>query len=236
MSNVLGIFAKKQPDFKDLGTLFHHFGFFGVDNDQVPQNAATNQQCKFPILVSYIAQAIARSRKQADDPVTFTELFCADGFYTMVAAKLGCAKSIGIDSNKDNFLSKSEEIARRLNLDNVSFIQAEVEPGVHFEQTDIVANIGGLYHVSQPEEVLQMSHDLATKFLIVQNVVSLATSDEDYYEAPAPGWDWGNRYSRESFDKMVRSKGYTILDSFFNKLEGNDRPEDMGSVYYLIKK
>ena len=81
-----------------------------------------------------------------------------------------------------------------------------------------------------------MSYDMAKQYLIVQNVVSLANTDENYYEAPAPGWDWGNRYSRESFDRMIRSLGYDIEDSFFNHLEGNDRPEDMGSVYYLIRK
>jgi hypothetical protein len=67
-------------------------------------------------------------------------------------------------------------------------------------------------------------------------VVSLATDDADYFESPAPGWTWGNRFSRKSFDRMIRSLGYTIVDSHFNELEGNSRPEDRGSVYYLIQK
>lgn len=233
---MLGLFRKKQNIFNDLGPQFHDFSFFGVQNDQIPDNLFANQKCKFPILLSYISQAIAKSKRHCDDPVSFTELFCADGFYTMIAAKLGCSKSIGIDSNKDNFLTNSEEIARRLKLPNVTFLQEEISPDSHFTQTDIVANIGGLYHVDKPKEVLEMSYTMANKFLIVQNVVSLAQTDENYFESPAPGWNWGNRFSRESFDKMIRGLGYDIIDHFFNELEGNDRPEDMGSVYYLIRK
>ena len=233
---MLGLFRKKQNILQDLGPQFHDFSFFGVLNEQIPDNLFANQKCKFPILLSYIAYAIAKSQKHCNDPVSFTELFCADGFYTMVAAKLGCSKSVGIDSNKDNYLINSQEIARRLKLQNISFIQQEITPDSHFTKTDIVANIGGLYHVDQPQEVLKMSYEMADKYLIVQNVVSLANTDENYYESPAPGWDWGNRFSRESFDKMIRSLGYDIIDHFFNELEGNDRPEDMGSVYYLIRK
>jgi hypothetical protein len=104
--------------------------------------------------------------------------------------------------------------------------------------TDVVANIGGLYHVSDPEDILSMSYLMAKRYLIVQSVVSLATNDENYFSAPAPapGWTWGNRFSRESFDKMIQSKRFKVIDKHFNKLEGNDRLEDKGSVYYLIEK
>lgn len=77
---------------------------------------------------------------------------------------------------------------------------------------------------------------MANHYLIVQSVVSLANKNRNYFETPAPGWDWGCRYNRVSFDRMIRSKGYNIIDSHFNELQGNDRLEDKGSIYYLIKK
>jgi hypothetical protein len=67
-------------------------------------------------------------------------------------------------------------------------------------------------------------------------VVSLATTDQAYYECPAPGWTWGNRFSVASFDAAIRRTGWDIVDRHFNELEGNDRPEDRGSVYYLVRK
>lgn len=101
---------------------------------------------------------------------------------------------------------------------------------------DVVTNIGGLYHVANPAEILLNSYDLAKRFLFIQTVVSLANSDEDYFEAPAPGWTWGSRYSRESFNRLIGSFGWDVVDSHFNESEGNDRLEDRGSVYYLIRK
>jgi hypothetical protein len=101
---------------------------------------------------------------------------------------------------------------------------------------DVVANIGGLYHVSNPIEILRKSYDLARRYLVLQTVVSLASNRDDYFVSPAPGWNWGSRFSPQSFVKMVQSQGYRVLDWFFNELEGNARPEDRGSVYMLIEK
>ena len=116
------------------------------------------------------------------------------------------------------------------------FQKQEITPSSTFDATDIVANVGGLYHIDNPVQILELSYRMANKYVIVQSVVSLAPDDEDYYESPAPGWTWGNRFSRESFDKMIKKQRYQIVDQHFNELEGNDRQEDRGSVYYLIKK
>jgi hypothetical protein len=39
-----------------------------------------------------------------------------------------------------------------------------------------------------------------------------------------------------SFERSIESKGWNVVDSHFNLLEGNDRLEDRGSIYMLIKK
>lgn len=220
----------------ELGPLYHEYSFFGVSNTQLPGIYELNQKAKAPMITSYIAYAIAKSRNKAMDSVSFTELFCADGYYAMVAARLGCNRSIGIDSNRDGHLPKARKIAELLGMTSVTFLEQEITGTTELEATDIVANVGGLYHVSRPEEILRLSYAKAKKFLIVQTVVSLASNDDTYFEAPAPGWTWGNRYSKNSFDRMIRAVCPGIIDSHFNELEGNIRPEDRGSVYYLIKK
>ena len=63
----------------------------------------------------------------------------------------------------------------------------------------------------------------------------MANEDPDYFESPAPGWTWGCRFNNASFDKVVRELGLEIMDQHFNELEGNDRVEDRGSSYYLLK-
>ena len=115
------------------------------------------------------------------------------------------------------------------------FIKEEITSTSKFESTDIVANIGGLYHVNDPEGILKMSYQMASKFLIVQSVVSLESNDEDYFVSPAPGWTWGCRYSKQSFDKMIKRNCPLIIDQYFNLLNCNGI-SSKGSMYYLIQK
>ncbi len=230
--------AKSSPRgaLDDLGPLYHEYAFFGVENAQLPGIYELNQKAKAPIITAYIAFATAKARQTVQDSVSFSELFCADGYYAMVAARLGCRPSLGIDSNRDGCLETAGRIASALGIDRVRFVTQEITAESRLDDADIIANVGGLYHVSEPEQILHLSYRHARKYLIVQNVVSLASNDDDYFESPAPGWTWGSRFSRASFDKLVRSMFPRIVDSHFNELEGNDRPEDRGSAYYLIEK
>jgi len=219
----------------DLGPLYHDYRWFGARNEQIP-NFTVNQRVKEPILLGYIALAIGKCRRRVDDPVSFAELFCADGYYTMLAARLGADPAVGIDSNRDGWSDHMPEIARRLGLDAVRFEQRDVAAIDEHGTYDIVANLGGLYHVTNPVEILRKSWLMARRFLIVQTVVSMATDSDTYFEAPAPGWPHGSRFSANSFIAMLRREGYRVVDGHFNVLEGNQRPEDRGSVYFLIEK
>jgi hypothetical protein len=219
----------------DLTGLYHSYRLFGVENQQVSEVYAKNQLCKERILLAYIQYAIAKCKKRLDTPVSFAELFCADGYYAMSAHRMGADRVMGLDNNREGHLATGREIARRLRIP-CQFIEDEAENMKRLGEVDIVANVGGLYHVGNPMQLLRKSYECCTKYLIVQSVVSLACEGEDYFESPAPGWDWGCRFSRRSFDKMIRGLGYEIVDRHFNELEGNARLEDRGSVYYLIEK
>lgn len=227
---------RKSNILADLGPLYHSYSFLGVDNEQISGIYAPNQKVKSPIITAYIAQAIAKCAGQDEHGPSFTELFCADGYYAMIASRLGCHISIGIDNNSDKHFEKAEVIAERLGLTGCQFIQSEITTESSFARTDIVANLGGLYHVEDPAKILENSYHQAIQYLIVQSVVSLAVEDDSYFESPAPGWTWGCRFSRSSFHKMMMSVCPNIVDHHFNELPGNERPEDRGSVYYLIKR
>lgn len=228
---------REQSPLNQLGALYHDYSFFGHRNKQKPGIYPANQSSKEPIILSYMAYAIAQSSLLNDGDVSFAEMFCADGYYAMAAAALGCATSVGMDNNRDGHFTKAQETAAILNLPQVTFETVEISPEAQIRSFDVVANVGGLYHVDDPEGILEKSYAIANKFLIVQTVVTLANNDPDYYAAPAPGWTWGNRYSQASFDRMMRSKYEDqILFSQANELKGNGRASNRGSVYYLIKK
>ena len=225
----------RQSLLDGIGPIYHSYALFGVKNRQEPIHES-NQKAKAPILQAYIQYAIAKSRSRIADPVTFAELFCADGYYAMVARLFGADRSYGIDNNRDGYFSCAADIALKLGLDGVQFMCMDVSTIDRLAPVSVVANVGGLYHVSNPKEILAKSYRLATTFLIVQSVVSLANDDEEYFETPCPGWPTGCRFNRHSFLKMVRSLGYNIIDEHFNELEGNPRLEDRGSQYLLIRK
>ncbi|MBV8639517.1 MAG: methyltransferase domain-containing protein [Candidatus Eremiobacteraeota bacterium] len=219
----------------DLGPLYHSYKLFGAENAQI-ENFRVNQVCKESILLGYIMLAIGKCRRHFADRPSFAELFCADGYFTMAANYFGAEPAVGIDNNRDSWSNHAPEIARRLGLGGVRFELRDVNSISESNEYDIVANIGGLYHVSNPVEVLRKSYDLARKYLIIQTVVSLANNDENYFAAPAPGWQHGCRFNPQSFVNMVIAQGYRIIDAQFNQLEGNERLEDRGSVYMLVEK
>lgn len=183
----------------DLGELYHDYKIFGATNRQLPGIFSPNQRCKEPIIIAYIQYAIAKARQKMDDEVRFAELFCADGYYAMVARRLGADRSLGIDNDRDGYLGKAAAIAARLRLSNVHFLMAK-------------------------------------KFLILQTVYSMADGRDDYFETPAPGWTWGCRFSANWLEKQITALGYEIVDRHRNELEGNVRPEDRGSAYYLFRR
>jgi SAM-dependent methyltransferase len=222
---------------KLLDGLYHEYSFFGFQNEQPNKMFVLNQKAKAPIITAYIAHAIAKTKEIKDD-ISFVELFCADAYYAMVASRLGAKYVFGIDNNKDQYADskKLKSIAKKLNISEFIFIDSDINKLSERDKYDIVANVGGLYHVNNPEEILEKSYSIANHYLIVQSVVSLASKKDDYFETPAPGWNWGCRYNKESFDRMIKEREYKIIDYHFNELKGNSRLEDRGSVYYLIEK
>ncbi len=225
-----------QSDATDIGPTYHDFSWLGLPTQQIEGIYAPNQRAKAPVIAAYILLAFSRLRCADRRDISFAELFCADGFYAMFAAKFGATMAVGFDDDRDGHLAKGERIRNWLGLESVSFEKIDVAAIPPVRKFAVVANVGGLYHVDDPVRVLQQSYDMATDYLIVQTVVSLVRTEDDYFERPAPNWTWGNRYSRASFDRLIRERGWRVVDQSFNVLGGNARPEDQGSVYYLIEK
>ncbi len=219
----------------DLGELYHDFSVFGYTNRQKGGCFSMNQKSKAPVISAYIQWAIAKSKLHVDDQVSFIELFCADGYYAMLARHFGATVATGLDNDRDGFLSNARDVSARLKIGNINFLKEDINRIDTLERMDIVANVGGLYHLDNPAEIIAKSYGLARKYLIIQTVVSMSNVLPDYFETPAPGWTWGSRYNRFSFDRLIANAGYEVVDKHFNELEGNERLEDRGSVYYLIK-
>jgi hypothetical protein len=92
---------------------------------------------------------------------------------------------------------------------------------------------GGLYHISNPQELLEMLARRIRSALVIQTVYSLANSSPDYFETPAPRWTWGCRFSHGRLLAMVAGAGWEVVESRANELAGNNRPDDRGSACLL---
>ncbi len=224
-----------KKNFNDLGELFHNFSLFDVKNKiKKNSNFDLNQKCKEPIIKEYIRHAIEKSKKNQSDNITFTELFCADGYYAFLAKKMGATKCYGVDDNKKGYARYNNIIAKRLGFKDIEFIKDDVNNINKFKKTDIVANLGGLYHIKNPKEILIKSYNMAKKFLIIQTVVSIENNSPNYFEVPSPGRNWGCRFSKQWLDKLLKELNYKIIKQDFNELK-NEKLYDKGSAYYLIK-
>jgi hypothetical protein len=209
-----------------IGSQYHSYRIFGEDNPQKSEKFKLNQLCKEKIILAYIMYAIAKTENPS-----FVELFCADGYFALAAKKFGAKISCGIDNGHKGYFGNAKKIAKHFNED-IMFLNMDVNDVNTLSKFDIVANVGGLYHTINPEEILKKSYDLAKKFLIVQTVVSL--DPDDYFEASPKDRSWGSRFTKQYMDDIISE--YNVIDSHYNELLGNNESKNRGSVYYLVQK
>jgi len=212
-----------------LDPWYHDFAPLGLRTPQRAGIFRPNQAAKQPVLCSLIDQALALCRQSNPIP-RGVELFCADGFYANYAAQKG-AEVLGVDLDLRD-LAKAALITRVLgNDDRVRVLQQDV-----FElegRFDFGICAGGLYHLSNPEELLNGLLERVTTALVIQTVYSLEKTDPEYFETPAPGWTWGSRFSYTCLETMVKRAGWRAVAAMTNELGGNEKLQDRGSAYFL---
>ena len=189
-----------------------------------------NQRSKQGPLFALIDQALALCREQSL-PGRGVELFCSDGFYTNYAIQTGASELRGLDLDP-LYIAEARLISKVLgNAHRTSFSVADVFS--LRDPFDFCICAGGLYHLSNPQELLELLARRVRCALVIQTVYSLEDRPADYFETPAPGWTWGCRFSLPSLLHMVEESGWTVVRRSVNELEGNAELKDRGSAYLL---
>jgi len=242
---------REQPillsDIKLLNGLWYHdFSKFGFKTYQRYGAYELNQKSKQDILFSYIYKALVLCRniekieklKGMNEEIKGLELFCDDGFYSNYAVKIGDGlrrgtyiKMHGVDLDEKE-LKNAILITKLLRNDkNITFEKKNV-----FDITgtyDFCICAGGLYHISNPEQLLIKLRDHVKTALVIQTVYDKSHEEQDYFITPAPGWTWGCRFSHAYLINMIQNAGFKILQQTTNHLKGNERQQDRGSAYVL---
>ncbi len=209
---------------------YHDFSVLGLRTPQRPGIFGPNQACKQGPVFKFIDNALTLCHG-CGASAKGAELFCADGFYANYAIQQGAEEIVGIDAN-DHDLAKARLITRLLgNQEKIAFLHADVFelPGAY----DFGICAGGLYHLSNPQDLLKRLREKIRTALVIQTVYSLTNTSEDYFETPAPHWTWGCRFSYPYLLRTVADCGWIVMNALTNELKGNTHPEDRGSAYLL---
>jgi hypothetical protein len=215
---------------------YHDFRVLGLDLPQLPGSYARNQARKAPLITGHLLFAMGKLKARGVSPLSVGELFCADAYYSFVASRFGADRCDAFDNDRDGYLEQARVVRGLLKDTKVNIHKTDIFDMPNSYRASIVINAGGLYHVTEPLRVLERSYSMCQHYLLVQTVVSLAREDEDYFETPAPGWTWGSRFSYAFLRREIVKRGYRIVDTDRNILDGNERPEDRGSAYFLIAR
>lgn len=193
------------------------------------------QKLKEKFILPYLDRAISTCKKKGISSPSILEMFCADGYYSLWLRKnYDVGEITAVDSDE-----RSIRQARAMNSvlnGNVDFKCVDVFDLPLNKKYDIVLCAGGLYHLSDPEKLLKLVHEITKHYLVLQTVITLETEDKDYFVKPAPGWKHGCRFTDAKLRSWLDQIGFKIIDHGRNELISWGRLSDRGSTYYLCEK
>jgi SAM-dependent methyltransferase len=100
---------------------------------------------------------------------TVLDIGCNAGFFSLDVAGRGAQHVDGIDLREAN-IAQARFVAAHYGFDNVDFHVNDVDALGAGRQWDVVLNLGVLYHVTNPLELVQRTYDLCRKFAVIDTV------------------------------------------------------------------
>jgi tRNA (mo5U34)-methyltransferase len=97
------------------------------------------------------------------------DIGCQAGFFSLDMADRGAASVTGVDLREGN-LAQARFLAEHYGVDGVSFEQVDAEDYVAERQWDVVLNLGLLYHVTRPLDLLRTTYQLTRKVAVIDTV------------------------------------------------------------------
>jgi hypothetical protein len=99
---------------------------------------------------------------------TCIDLACNWGAFSLEMAALGCKQVTGVDFREEN-IQKANLLKRCVGLNTVSYAVGDAYEAQG--QYDIVLNLGLLYHVTKPFELIQKTYELCTQLAVVETAI-----------------------------------------------------------------
>lgn len=117
-----------------------------------------------------IAATVARMLGRDLSTSTVLDLGCNCGFFTLELAVRGAQRVLGLDFRQEN-LDQAEFLKRAFSVRNAEFLKQNVKDlvvtGAKF---DVVLNLGLMYHLSTPYEVMRACYDVTKQFCVIDTI------------------------------------------------------------------
>lgn len=97
------------------------------------------------------------------------DIGCSAGFFSLDLAARGAAHVDGIDLRAAN-IARARFVAEHYGVRNVSFRVSDVDDFITEDAWDVVLNLGLLYHVVNPLQLLRQTYELCRKFAVIDTL------------------------------------------------------------------
>ena len=103
---------------------------------------------------------------------TVLDVGCNSGFFSLDLAARGAKQVDGIDLRAAN-IERAQFVKEHYGAENVSFSVSDADDLPTGQQWDVVLNLGVLYHVMNPLELIRRTFELCRRFAIIDTVTHL---------------------------------------------------------------
>ena len=219
---------------------YHDFSLLGIKTQQFDDPSyRLSQLQKEKIVIGWINKYI--KNQDHKNSMRGVEFFCADAYYSFHALSAGADKMVAIDLAEESgekrfgILDQAKIIRKILSIDDGTLEIRKFDVTKFEEKCDFVFVLGGLYHIEDPLKLLSNLRSLVVHYVFIQTIVSLENEDPDYFESPAPGWNWGCRFSASWLINSIENLGFKIIESNLETAEYNFALRDRGNLFLVCQ-
>jgi SAM-dependent methyltransferase len=135
-----------------------------MPDDMVSAVAAARFWYRIEIVNGAVARLLGKDLERA----TALDVGCHSGLFTLDLAARGAARVDGIDLRAHN-IAQARFVAAHYGVENVSFAVNDVDD-LRVGEWDVVLNLGVLYHVLNPFELIRRTHALCRSIAVIDTV------------------------------------------------------------------
>ncbi len=142
-----------------------HFRFRGglvTHDNSVARNRIL---CRSHLITSTVEKLLGEGIEQSE----VLDLGCHSGFFSMDIASRGVKNVVGVELRASN-IEQARFLADYYKVSNVEFIEADVMTYDPKRTYSAVLNLGLLYHVTNPIELVNKTYELCERFAVIDTI------------------------------------------------------------------